>query len=364
MPKRKRLPSLPDYIGVPKIDDKLVVQKSNPLQTLSETEMTLVEFKILDAYLSRIDSHDEENRYVRFEKGELEKILGVTKINKVDLEKRLQNLFQTVTIRDPNKRKGFTVIALFEKAEATQDEDGLWQVDLACTESALEYIFNIENIGYLRYRLRNIVDLTSRYSYILYLYLENNRFRKSWKISLDDLKRILNCTAESYAIGYKDFNKDILKKCHKELNEKTNLRFSYFPTDKKCRSFKSIQFTIETNDDRLSSDECPVLPDSNTKTDQYYNDYYEYPDFAEDRPSHYGGELADLLGEVACDNEFTPQQVRVIQDLVLKAVGNDRIKCCDYLLHKMHLLDCYSAKNRYGYLITMLNNDIKDQNNE
>ena len=89
MPKRKRLPSLPDYIGVPKIDDKLVVQKSNPLQTLSETEMTLVEFKILDAYLSRIDSHDEEKRYVRFEKGELEKILGVTKINKVDFGKTL-----------------------------------------------------------------------------------------------------------------------------------------------------------------------------------------------------------------------------------------------------------------------------------
>lgn len=356
MPKRNRLPILPDYFGIPKDYDKLVVQKSNPLQTLSETKLSLAQFKILDAYLSRIDSHDDGRRYVRLEKGELEKIIGVDRIRKEDLKERLENLFQTVTIKDENKHKGFTIIALFEKAEAIQDKDGLWQVDLACTESALEYIFNIENIGYLRYRLKNIVDLTSRYSYILYLYLENNRFRKSWKISLDELKRILNCNAESYTEGYKDFNKDILKRCQKELHEKTNLRFSYFPTDKKCRTYKSIQFTIEALENQIDSAENPCLSDG-------YDDYYEYPAFTEST-SVYGGELADLLGEVACENEFTPQQIRVIQDLVLKAVGHDQMKCCDYLIHKMHLLDCYHAQNRFGYLITMLNNDIKKQNNQ
>ena len=138
--KKKKLSNEPDYVGIPKDDDKLVVQKSNPLQSLSETAMSLTEFKILDAYLSRIDSHDEEKRYVRFEKGELEKILGVTKINQTDLKKRLKNLFQVLTIQDANKPDGFTVIALFEKAEAKQDENGLWQVNLACTSSALEYI--------------------------------------------------------------------------------------------------------------------------------------------------------------------------------------------------------------------------------
>ena len=219
MPKRKKLPDLPDYIGLPKDYSKLVVQKSNPLQTLSETEMSLVEFKILDAYLSRIDSHNEEKRYVRFEKGELERILGVTKINKSDLEKRLKNLFQTITIKDESKQKGFTIIALFEKAEAVQDSDGLWQVDLACTESALEYIFNIENIGYLRYRLKNIVDLTSRYSYILYLYLENNRFRKSWKVSLDELKKLIFKFA--IMIFYRYFCKRIRIVCRQSGNPET-----------------------------------------------------------------------------------------------------------------------------------------------
>ena len=359
MPRKKKLPDKPDYVGIPKDEDKLVVQKSNPLQSLSETNMSLTEFKILDAYLSRIDSHDEEKRYVRFEKGELEKILGVTKINQPDLEKRLKNLFQVLTIRDANKPNGFTVISLFEKAEAKQDKDGLWQVDLACTSTALEYIFNIENLGYLRYRLKNIIDLTSRYSYILYLYLENNHFRKSWKISLEELKQILKCTAGSYD-KYKEFNDKILKKCHKELTEKTNLRFSYYPTDKRGRCYKSIQFTVETVAEQIAAvDPHLHLHDGNAEQ-QYDGDYYGYPSFFKDQSKSYGGELADLLGQVACENEFTPQQIRVIQDMVLKIVGHDYLECCDYLLHKMHLLNAYDARNRYNYLIAMLKNDMNE----
>ena len=46
-------------MGIPADENKLIVQKSNPLQSLSETGMSLVEFKILDAYLSRINSYDE-----------------------------------------------------------------------------------------------------------------------------------------------------------------------------------------------------------------------------------------------------------------------------------------------------------------
>ena len=340
MPARTKLPKIPDYTLIPKDKDKLVVQKSNPLQTLSETNLSLSQLKILDAYLSRINSHDATKRYVRFEKGELEKILGVDRIREEDLRDRLNNLFQTVTIKDPNKRKGFTMIALFEKAEAYQDENSLWQVDLACTESALEYIFNIENIGYLRYRLKNIIDLTSRYSYVLYLYLENNRFRKSWTVSLTDLKQILNCHAERYR-SFKYFNAEILKKCRQELEKKTNLKFSYTPTEKKGRYYTAIQFDIETLEEK-------------TITEQSFDrDYHK-------KEIDYGGELANLLGYAACENEFTPEQIRVIQDLVIKVVGHDHIKCCDYLLHKVHLLDYHKVQNRYNYLISMINNDIED----
>ena len=40
--------------------------------------------------------------------------------------------------------------------------------------------------------------------------------------------------------------------------------------------------------------------------------------------------------------------------------GSDPLKCCHYLIHKVHLLDYHKAKNRYSYLIKMINNDIKN----
>ena len=376
MPRRKKLPAVPDYEGTPIFDDKLKVQKCEPLMTLSKTSLTLPEFKILDAYLSRINSHEPDKRYVRFEKGELEKMLGVSRILRPDLEKRIDNLFQVITIYDKHKPKNFTKIALFAKAECEQDENGLWQIDLACSVEAMEYVFNVDNIGYLSYMLKNVVDLTSRYSYILYLYLENNRFRHQWEISIDELKEMLNCTAETYS-AYKRFNDLILKKCQTELNEKTSLRFSYRPTKKKGRKYTAIQFTIErifgeilpednTLDGQMTFDDVRLLAEKNGQDNN-----------GERVEIDYGGELPDLLGEASCNNEFPPEQIRVIQDLVVKYVNltgvsraslNDfHLTCCDYLTRKVNMMNAYDKEkqrhgdkigNRFKYLCSMIQTDI------
>ena len=245
MPKRKKLPVVPDYVGLGDIE-KLTVQKSTPLQSLTQTDLTLPELKLLDVYLSRIDSHDPEKRTVHIEKGELERVLGVTRILKDDLDTRLRHLFQIVEVKDETKRKGFKLVSLFEEADAEPDENGLWTITLTCTPSAREYVFNIENLGYLRYRLRNIVELKSRYSYILFMYLENNRdFRKSWEVSLNELKERLGCTSTTTYNKFKYFNDLILKKCHQEINEKTDCKFDYEPV-KRGRVIVAISFTIKT----------------------------------------------------------------------------------------------------------------------
>lgn len=327
--------------------ESMLVQKSNPLQSLSETKMTLPEFKILDAYLSRIDSRKPEQRNVRFEKGELEKLLGIDKINKSDLEKRIDNLFQTVTIRDPNKPNGFTKIGLFARADCNQDENGQWQVNLACSAEAMEYVFNIENIGYLKYRLKNVVDLTSRYSYILYLYLENNRYRKSWKITLDELKALLRCSAERYE-QYKFFNSEILKKCHREITEKTSLSYSYKPI-RNGRKVTHIEFDVDTflSIDEPESKEIPGQLDIHNTTDRI-----------------------ELWSE-ACDNEFTEAEMKQLSE-VLVLIPSDNFAFYavngDLDLQRYHYLaEKYAAikrinekkpiKNRFSYMLAILKKD-------
>lgn len=264
MPKRKKLPVVPDYIGLGDVE-KLTAQKSTPLQSLTQTDLTLPELKILDVYLSRIDSHDPEKRTVQIEKGELERVLGVTRILKDDLDKRLRHLFQAVEVKDKTKRKGFKIISLFEEADAEPDENDLWTITLTCTLPAREYIFNIENLGYLRYRLKNIIELKSRYSYILFMYLENNRgFRNSWEIKFDDLKELLKCNAETYKTFFR-FNGLVLSKCHQEINEKTDCKFDYEPI-KRGRAIVAIRFTLKTLK-QLAVEDVANLPEVQSMPD-------------------------------------------------------------------------------------------------
>lgn len=227
-------------------EDKLTVQKSLPLFALWRSELTLAEFKILDTYLSRIDSHKPEKRAVMFEKGELEKILGVKKINNQDLKIRLKHLMgNVIELPDESIKKGVRLVTLFEEAVAEQDDYGLWQVKLECTQKAMKYFFNIENLGYLRYKLRCITSLTSRYTYIMFNYLEANRYRKSWDVPLDELKQILDCDKVETYSAFKEFNKQVLKRVQKEMLEKTECRYSY-KTLKKGRTVVAIRFTVET----------------------------------------------------------------------------------------------------------------------
>lgn len=227
-------------------EDKLTVQKSLPLFALWRSELTLSEFKILDTYLSRIDSHKPDKRQVLLTKGEIEEALGVQKINNTDLKARLKHLMgNVVEVPDKDTKKGFRLVTLFEEAEAEQDENGLWQVKLECTQKAMKFFFNVENLGYLRYKLRCITSLTSRYTYIMFIYLEANRFRKSWEVELEELKSILACEDEEYAKEFKYFNRDVLKKVQKEMLEKTECRYSYEPV-KKGRSVVAVHFEVET----------------------------------------------------------------------------------------------------------------------
>lgn len=319
-------------------NEKLLIQKSNPLLTLSETAMTLPELKILDAYLSKINSHEPDKRYVQFEKGELEELLGITRMHWDELSRRIRNLFQVIEIRDERKPKGFKCISLFEIAECEQDEDGLWKVNLMCTNSAVEYIFNIENLGYLKYRLKNVVNLTSRYSYVLYLFLEDKFYIKKWEVSLDELKKMLNCNAERYK-EFKFFNSEILKKCKKEINEKTTINFEYVPI-KKGRKVVAIEFKIKRVSEKIeTAAEIIPVPDNNNIV---------LPDQSERSPEDSDFQnLAPKEIELLCDNlgNKLPNKSPEALKKLLKSLYNE-----------MLLKSKEPVKKPVSYLLRMIDN--------
>ncbi len=238
------------------LNDVNVVQKSNPLFSLWKSSLTLSEFKILDTYLSRINSREPEARTVIFEKGELEKLLGVVKINQPELDKRLEHLQGTII--NIGEGKNIDKITLFERSQAIQDEYGIWEVHLTASKSAMKYIFDIEKIGYFRYQIRNIVRLKSLNSYILFLYFEHSLFGRTHaelRIDVEELKHMLGCTAQSYS-QFKEFNRLILKNCQKEINEKTDISYTY-STIRKNRKVAVVVFDVKKTSKIEINDEFP-----------------------------------------------------------------------------------------------------------
>ena len=332
-------------------EDKLTVQKSLPLFSLWRSELTLAEFKILDTYLSRINSHNPEKRTVMFEKGELENILGVKRIRTEELDERLKHLGTPIRIDDnTGKNKRFARISLFEKAIAEQDEDGLWQVELECTRTAMKYFFNIENLGYLRYKLRCISSLTSRYTYIMFIYLEANRYRKNWDVPLEELKKILNCENEETYKQYKRFNDLLLKRVQKEMYEKTECRYSYEPI-KKGRSVVAIRFEVETlpkieeeDSEQITIEEWQEI--SSTKLEPWQKPLEQY-----DLTAEQYDEIRSILVTIpeaclpkidSCDGSIDMVRYHYIDQKVKEIARRDSQK---------------PIRSKYAYLLTLLKQD-------
>ena len=346
-------------------EDKLTVQKSLPLFALWRSELTLAEFKILDTYLSRIDSRKPERRMVMFEKGELEHLLGVKKINNQDLKDRLSHLMgNVVEIPDANAKKGYKLVTLFEEAVAEQDDDGLWQVKLECTQKAMKYFFNIENLGYLRYKLRCITSITSRYTYIMFIYLESNRYRKTWEVDVEELKQILDCDKEEIYKEYKRFNDKLLKRVQKEMHEKTECRYSYEPI-KRGRSVGAIRFTVETladsimqenyNPDQMTIEQFIDTENEEGKTDLHKMTLEMWRD--EIPPEWMTEEEKDYIGEIL-------YQVPEVK-LPLKAESFEGVSIlrAKYIAEKVAKMKMYSAKNgirnKCKYLAKMIQDDLQ-----
>lgn len=331
--------------------DKLTVQKSKPLFALWQSELTLAEFKILDTYLGRINSHDDEHRTVKFEKGELEELLGVKQLKPQVLDDRLKHLMTTVRIPDEDSKRGFTRISLFEKAHAEQDDYGVWEAELTCTESAKKYIFDVENITYLRYKLKNIINIKSRYTYIMFLYLWENKYRVTWEIDLSELKALLNCENEEYCSQFKVFNDRVLKRVHKEMHEVTDIRYDY-ETVKRGRRVVAIRFTYQGQDE---------LTDNQMTLEDYLEGQEEREEpmyFAPLEDFNFSKEQLDEIQSVL----VTVPEYKLPQSSA--CYGSIDLMRWHYLDQKAREIERRSAEKRinskFGYLLKLIKEDCKE----
>lgn len=345
------------------LNPKYWVQKSDPLVLMHSVPFSLGELKILDTYISRINAADDTRRTVIFTKEEYEGLMGLTEANTKALEKNTKGLLgKIVTLEMPNK--SFLNFVLFTKAYYHKDEYDKPIIELTCSPEAKDLFFCIGKYHYFKYALENVINLTRKASYLLYLHILTNRFRGEWDVLLDELRDdILDCRGQVSYQAFKEFKRAVLDPAVKEVNKKTDCHFEYEAV-KRGRRVAKIKFLYHSRDEfdnnQLAFDELPTATDK------------EAPDLEEQMIEKYGTEQLEQLAE-SCRFEFSREQMEEIFsilnriDVPLDKNTNDlhwgRVS---YLREKYAALNVedsrkkasgMSIKNRYAYFKKILEKD-------
>ncbi len=313
------------------IDPKYWVQKADPLTLMRSVPFSLGELKILDTYISRINAADDTHRTVIFTKKEYEELMGIDCANYRALQKHTAGMLgKVVELQMPNK--SYLQFVLFSKAYYHKDEIGRPAIELTCTEEAKDLFFCIHKYHYFKYALENVISLTRKASYLLYVYVRSNRYRNEWEVSLEELRdTILDCKTQSSYQKYRVFNERVLTPAIKEVNAKTDCQF-ICETIQYGRKVTGMRFIIcagnkDQTDDVPLITEQPKSPTSVSENSQVnaqmpvpkepqiptfanfdMDEDFTNPDGKDPRLAKYGTEGLTVLAE-AVEDEFSKEEM-------------------------------------------------------
>ena len=223
------------------VGDKLM-KETLVLSKLDGSSIMAMDVKLLNAYLSRIDSENPNVREVVFSKEELCDILGAPNLRTYEIFDYAASLLDLRVIW---KRAdgSFSIYSIFENVRRAYGEWGRVSLSLTCAPHIMKDVFCAEGTENLLHKLQNAAKLSSGYACALYLYLEQHKEQQEWLVDLDLLREILGCDdVESYK-QFKLFSDRVLKRSHKEIEEKIGLRFSYAPV-RIGRTVVAVRFAI------------------------------------------------------------------------------------------------------------------------
>ena len=238
------------------LDERYWVEKSKALVWAQFQDYSPGELKILDTYLSRIDPRKPESSLVAFTKKEYADLMGLDSDIRTEQLKGYTGglLSNVVTIDLPEK--GYVQYPLFSEAKCyLDDKTGQVTIEVDCNHKLKAAFFDIASNGYVRYQLKNIISLKSQYSVRLYPKLKDRPF--GWTVSVKELREMLGATAASYDV-FKDFNKHVLQKAIKEINDITDITVTT-ENIRKGRSVVSIRFNVEEKKQVLLDKEQAAL---------------------------------------------------------------------------------------------------------
>lgn len=326
------------------LDENYLVEKSKALVWAKFQDYSSGELKILDTYLSRINPRDPDTSLVTFTKKEYAELMGLdSDIRTEQLKTYTKGLLSNVVTIDLPE-KGYVQYPLFAEAKCYLDEQsGQVTIEVDCNQKLKPAFFDIARNGYVRYQLRNIISLKSQYSVRLYPKLKDRPF--GWTVTVADLREILGATAASYDV-FKDFNKHVLQKAVKEINEITDINVTT-ENIRKGKSVESVRFTVTEKSRRVINKEDVELFDEVPATEIEVDENQILLDGVIDEEFIDIGDPNDplTLYASALPREFTRDQVELLRTLAnehvpftIRSLPERELWICDYLDEKTKLM--------------------------
>ena len=301
-----------------KLYETAVVSKRNVLNELRSNNMTLQELRFFSIYLSKINPQDIDTRVVRFPLDDFQKIMNLGKLNITQLKSNIDSLL-TKVVHVPNENGGFSAFQLFKRCRVNKDELDSWFVEIDAHDDALPLMFDFKE-KYFKYELWNALRLKSSNQIRMYEIMKQYEFIGHHEWSVQELRELLYIGENEYSgrTGWSDFRKNILDACQAALKESTDICYTYERGKTgKGGKWLTIIFHIEKNNDYIDQLTLADFIDMQPSSQLIEDDMIEGQATFFEEEIEYGSELANFLGRNALDNEFTPEQVRVIQDFVI-----------------------------------------------
>ena len=226
-----------------------------------KSSMTKCELKLLFHFIDRLTDFSLTPHSVCFEHGEIEEIFGSKSLTGEDLLKKTLNLSRYVQLYSSKDDKSYKLIQVFEHFSYEEGADGFWKFTIDCSPSAMEFLFLKENVDDFKYKLHYIIELSNKYSALLFMLLDNERSNSLFdeqgvikvRYELDFLKRVLKC--EDKYNSFNAFYRDVIKKAHSDIIRNTFLRFNFVPIYDIYGVKSGIEFSIYNNDSDYTLDD-------------------------------------------------------------------------------------------------------------
>lgn len=315
-----------------------LVEKSNYLNTLRNSDMSLTELRFFCLYLSRLNARNINTRTVNLPIKDFSNIFGV-ELNTWRFDAEIRKIMtRTIEIKQNGKK---TILTLYSAFRYQEDNPKI--LEIICNDMLLPYLFELKK-NYTTYIIGNIAKLNSVAKIRLYEIAKQYENIKNIQIPLNDLQEMLfNKTAQ-----FKRFRADVLDPAIADINKFTDINLSYEKI-LKCRKVVALKLIIKSKDTKPKIEENVSAPTPASVPEQTV------------KQVEYSEELQSLYFKL--NKEYAIEDLQRLYDLVTSSniLQVTKTTAFNYIVNVYNRIKASKSdiRNLYSYTLKIITNDIE-----